>query len=105
MSEVVLLLTTWPDKEGAEQAAKDWLNKKLAACVNILPEMLSIYSWDGSITTGTEHQILVKTSKNKSQALKQAILDSHPYKCPELLILPVTGGHNDYINWITGNTK
>ena len=102
MSQVVLMLTTWPDKTAAEQAAKTWVNKKLAACVNILPAMLSIYHWDGKTISDNEHQLLIKTTQKNSDALKQAILEAHPYECPEILILPVNGGHQDYLNWITG---
>jgi periplasmic divalent cation tolerance protein len=102
MSQVVLILTTWPDKSAAEQAAKNWVNKKLAACVNILPQMRSIYHWDGKTHSSTEHQLLIKTTHNNSEALKQAILEEHPYECPEILILPINGGHQDYLNWITG---
>ncbi len=105
MSKVVLLLTTWPDKSSAEQAARHWVNKKLAACVNILPSMLSIYHWEGKLNQGSEHQLVIKTAQSKSEALKQAILKQHPYECPEILILPCNGGHQDYLNWITGYVK
>jgi len=105
MSDIVLILTTWPDKIDAQKAAKNWLNKKLVACVNILPKMLSMYEWDGEIQTENEYQILVKTTSIRIKELKQSILESHPYECPEILILPVTGGYEDYLNWITGNTK
>ena len=105
MTEIILMLTTWPDEAKAEQMAKNWLDKNLVACVNILPKMRSIYKWDGETRTGTEHQMLLKTTAKQSEQLKQAILESHPYECPEILILPVTGGHDDYMNWITGNTK
>ncbi len=102
MYKMVLLLTTWPDKPGAEQAARHWVNKKLAACINILPSMLSIYHWDGKINSGTEHQLLIKTTAEKVSALKQAILEEHPYECPEILVLSIDDGHQDYLNWITG---
>jgi len=105
MADIVLLLTTWPDEQRAEQAARIFLQKNLVACVNILPKMLSIYKWDGDIKNGTEHQMLLKTSASRTEELKQAILERHPYECPEVLILPVTGGYDEYMNWITGNTK
>lgn len=105
MADIVLLLTTWPDEQSARKIAAILLNKNLAACVNILPKMLSMYKWDGEIQTETEHQMLLKTTADRTQELKQAILDNHPYECPEVLILSVTGGSEDYLNWITGNTK
>ncbi len=85
--------------------ANNWVNKNLVACVNILPKMLSIYKWDGEIHNSTEYQMLLKTTAKRSEQLKQVILQNHPYECPEILIMPVTGGHDDYMNWITGNTK
>ena len=105
MTDIVLLLTTWPDQKNAEKVATIFLQKKLVACVNILPKMLSIYKWDGDIKSGTEHQMLLKTTANRTEELKQAILEVHPYECPEILILPITGGYEEYMNWITGNTK
>lgn len=105
MSEVVLLLTTWPDEQGAQEAAKIWLNKNLVACVNILPKMQSLYRWDGELNSGTEHQMLLKTSTHRAQELQQAILKMHPYECPEILQLPISGGHEEYLNWIKGNTE
>ncbi len=105
MNDVVILLTTWPDQTGAEQAAENWVNKKLAACVNILPKMRSIYQWGGKLYAGDEHQVIIKTTSNKAHALQQVIIDTHPYECPEILILPVSGGYDKYLNWITGLTQ
>lgn len=105
MSEVVVLLTTWPDNQTAREVAKDWLNKNLVACVNILPEMQSLYRWDGELNSGTEHQMILKTSAHRVEALQQAILQAHPYECPEILQLPVSGGYDQYLDWIKGNTE
>ena len=104
MSEIVLLLTTWPDQQLAEKAAEDWLHKNLVACVNVLPSMRSIYKWDGKIQSGIEHQLLLKTTAARTEELTRAILQIHPYECPEIIYLPVSGGYNEYLNWITGNT-
>ncbi len=105
MSQVIVMLTTWPDESGARAAAESWVNKKLAACVNILPPMLSIYHWDGELNHGHEHQLIIKTTRNQCDALKQMIQQTHPYECPEILQLPVEGGHPPYLNWITGYTQ
>lgn len=105
MSEIVVLLTTWPDETSAREAAKDWLENRLVGCVNILPRMQSLYIWDGELTTGTEHQIILKTAASQAPALQQAIVDRHPYECPEIIQLPVNGGFEDYMNWIKGNTE
>ena len=105
MSEVVLLLTTWPDEESAIRVAREWLDSNLVACVNILPEMKSLYRWDGELNMGTEHQMLLKTSARRVSELQQAIIEQHPYECPEILHLPISGGYEGYLNWIKGNTE
>lgn len=105
MSEPVILLTTWPNEASAKQQAEIWLNKNLVACVNILPRMTSLYKWKGEMQSGTEYQLLLKTSTHRLQALQQAILEAHPYECPEILHLPLTGGYVEYLNWIKGNTE
>ncbi len=105
MTDYVLLLTTWPDAEGAKQAATDWLNKNLVACVNILPEMQSLYVWDGELQSGREHQMILKTQRKRARQLQQSILQAHPYECPEILQIPVTDGYKGYLNWIEGNTE
>ena len=105
MSEIVVLLTTWPDESSAREAAQDWLKKRLVGCVNILPTMQSLYIWDGELTSGTEHQMILKTTASQAPALQKAIIDRHPYECPEILQLPVVGGYEEYMNWIKGNTE
>lgn len=100
----LLLLTTWPDRAGAERVAEDWVNKRLAACVNILPVMQSIYCWEGELQRGEEHQIFIKTTEERADALQQAIVEAHPYECPEIIRLDISGGHKPYLNWITGIT-
>ncbi len=104
MTEVVIVLTTWPEQQEIERLSEVWLNKNLVACVNIFPKMRSIYRWNGKIQSGSEHQVLIKTTTDRINALEQSILEAHPYECPEIIYLPVTGGYNEYITWITGNT-
>jgi periplasmic divalent cation tolerance protein len=105
MTDIVLMLTTWPDQQLARQAAAQWLEQNLVACVNILPEMTSLYRWEGELKTGTEHQMIIKTSANRVEEVKKSIVALHPYECPEILQLPVTGGYSEYLNWIKGTTE
>lgn len=105
MSDFVLLLTTWPDEEGARQAAKVWLDQKLVACVNILPQMQSLYIWNGELNRGTEHQMLLKTTAIRAKELEYSIVQMHPYECPEILQIPINDGYDPYLNWIKGNTE
>jgi len=105
MTDIVVMLTTWPDQQHAEKMAEQWLEKKLVACVNVLPSMKSIYRWDGKIQSGIEHQLLLKTTVDRTEELTRSIVEAHPYECPEIIYLPVAGGYDKYMNWITGNTK
>ncbi|MBC8210666.1 MAG: divalent-cation tolerance protein CutA [Gammaproteobacteria bacterium] len=105
MTDIVLMLTTWPDQESAEKMAEQWLQNNLVACVNVLPSMKSIYMWNGKIQSGTEHQLLLKTTAHCTEQLTRSIVEAHPYECPEIIYLPVAGGYDEYMNWITGNTK
>ena len=105
MSDICLILTTWPDEAAARTAAQRWLSENLAACVNILPTMRSLYVWNGELKEGLEHQMLVKTSRHRVDELKQAIVEAHPYECPEILQIPVEGGLEEFLDWIKGNTE
>ena len=105
MSEIMLVLTTWPDAQQARKVAEGWLESGLVACVNILPQMTSLYRWEGELQAGTEHQMLLKTRTARADELERAIIEQHPYECPEILRLEVSGGYSDYLNWIKGNTE
>lgn len=99
-TEPVLVLTTWPDPQAAERAAADWVERRLAACVALLPAMTSVYRWEGAVERAREHQLLVKTRRGVLDALQQAIREAHPYELPEILVLSVTGGLPEYLDWI-----
>ncbi len=101
MSDGIIVLTTWPDQAGAEKLAEMLVSHKLAACVNILPRMTSVYRWRGKLEHGQEHQLVIKSRKPLYARIEQHILEQHPYELPELLVLPVQGGSTDYLNWIT----
>jgi periplasmic divalent cation tolerance protein len=105
MSDICLLLTTWPDEAAARVAARQWLADGLVACVNILPTMSSLYVWNGELNEGQEHQMLLKTTTRKAMALQQAIVETHPYECPEILQISVEDGLKDYLDWIKGTTE
>jgi periplasmic divalent cation tolerance protein len=95
-----LVLTTWPDLPGATSLANTLVNEGLAACVNILPAMQSVYRWKGAVETGTEHQILVKCRAEAVPALIARIKSLHPYELPEIIAIPITDGLPAYLNWI-----
>lgn len=103
-NETVIVLTTFPDQRGAEKLAEKLVLDQLAACVNILPEMTSIYQWNGKLESGKEHQMLIKTRSPLVPQIKQLVNEQHPYKLAELLVLPVTDGSMEFLNWIAQTT-
>jgi periplasmic divalent cation tolerance protein len=105
MPEHYLVITSWPDLQGARHQAQCWLEKKLAASVNVLPQMDSIYQWKGEIRHGTEHKIFIKTSVEKLDALQREIRSAHPYAVAEILHFKIDSGDPEYLDWITQSTQ
>lgn len=105
MPEPYLVITSWPDLEGARERARIWVQKKLAASVNILPQMHSIYTWKGELRSGTEHKIFIKTSARRLDALQQDIKSAHPYAVAEILHFRIDSGEPDYLDWINASTR
>ena len=106
MPETALIVfTTMPDQASAERFAAQLIERNLAACVNILAEMTSVYTWQGKLNRDTEHQIVIKTSRARYDALQVWIRENHPYELPEIIALPVADGLPDYLDWITACTE
>ena len=103
--QYALVLTTYPDEAAAKQFAQQLVEQKLGACVNVMPEMTSIYEWDGKLEQGRECQLIIKTQHSKLQALSDYILENHPYELPEILEIPISSGLPAYLNWISESLK
>lgn len=101
----LIVLTTLPDPASAEDLAEKLIAENIAACVNIMGEMTSIYRWQGKIHKGTEHQLMVKTTDKCYPQVQALIKDNHPYELPEILAIPVADGLPDYIDWVNTCTK
>jgi periplasmic divalent cation tolerance protein len=101
----LLVLTTWPDADGARELARTLLRRHLAACINILPKMTSLYTWDGSEESGEEHQILIKTTAARFDAVRDAVTEAHPYELAELIAVPIVRGLPAYLDWIDESTS
>ncbi len=97
---VKLVLCSFPDIEKARQIGTHIIQKQLAACVNLIPEIESIYRWKGKIESEKEVLCLFKTTNHHFLRLKAEILDLHPYETPEILLLDITGGSKDYLDWV-----
>jgi periplasmic divalent cation tolerance protein len=104
MPDALIVFTTYPDAESALRAAKLIVQQKLAACVNILPQMTSVYEWRGEARTDTEHLLLVKTAAARYSALEAAIVGAHPYELPEIIATPIARGLGGYLEWIAAQT-
>ena len=109
MCDPYLVITSWPDLDGARQQANHWVENKLAASVNILPQMDSIYVWEGELRNGTEHKILktcaARLAALQSPALLSNIKLAHPYAVAEILHIKIDSGDPDYLNWIAASTQ
>ena len=100
----VVVLTTLPVTADAETFARTLVEQRLAACVNLLPEMTSVYRWKGSIEQDRERQVIIKTTSGRVPALQARIRALHPYEVPELVVLPIVGGNPAYLAWIVEAT-
>jgi periplasmic divalent cation tolerance protein len=96
----VLIVSTCPDQETAENIARLLVSEKLAACVNILPNIRSIYSWQGQIESASELLLLIKATDNNYLAIENLIKSVHPYECPEIIAISIVKGSPEYLNWI-----
>lgn len=95
-----LILCTCPDKRTAENIARQLVNDKLAACVNILPGMTSVYTWKEQTEAAEEHLLLIKANKACYQAIEKKIRKQHPYELPEIIAVPIENGLPEYLHWI-----
>ena len=102
--DIRLVITNCPDEETANRIALALVEEKLAACVNILPRVQSIYRWQGAVESAVEVPLLIKTTAACYPALEAAIRERHPYDVPEIIALPVTAGLPAYLNWVAEET-
>jgi periplasmic divalent cation tolerance protein len=104
-SDFVIVLTTFPMDQDVERFATTLVSERLAACVNVLPPMRSIYTWKGSIETADERQLVIKTTAGRVRDLEARITALHPYEVPELLVVPITAGGTPYLNWLAESVR
>ncbi|MGH8559809.1 MAG: divalent-cation tolerance protein CutA [Methylococcales bacterium] len=95
-----LVLCTCPDRAVADRIAETLVSRRLAACVNILPGITSVYIWKAKIEHAQEHLMLIKTDSSRYAELERCILENHPYELPEVIAVPLRHGFEQYLNWI-----
>jgi periplasmic divalent cation tolerance protein len=104
-TQPVVVLTTLPADADAGAFAHALVEARLAACVNLLPPMESVYRWEGAVQRDPERQLLIKTSRDRVADLLERIRDIHPYDVPELLVLPIADGDAAYLRWLVQSTR
>jgi periplasmic divalent cation tolerance protein len=104
-TNVRAVLTTAPNAEVGALIARALVEERLAACVNVIPGVRSIYRWEDEVQDDPEVVLIIKTRADRCEALAARIKDLHPYDVPEVLVLPAVGGSAPYLAWIETETK
>lgn len=105
MNQVLLVLVNLPNAAAGDAIARHLVKNRLAACVNCLPGVKSIYQWQGELVTADEVSLLIKTTRACYAELEASITSMHPYQVPEIIALPIELGWRPYLDWITAETK
>lgn len=105
MTDKVLILTTTGNEAEARKIAHELVERRLAACVNIVPRIQSVYRWEGEVETAEEYLLLIKTTKDRDPEVQAAIRELHSYDLPECVVISVEGGSAQYLKWIEDSIR
>jgi periplasmic divalent cation tolerance protein len=105
MERAVLVYTTYPSMDEAERAGRTLVERRLCACVNILPGMVSHYWWQGTIERGEEVVMIIKTRASLAERVRAGVKEMHSYATPAVLVIPIETVDPDYQDWIIGETE
>lgn len=105
MTDALVVLTTTETEADAERLARLLVEAELAACVQVLPRMSSIYRWQGKVEQAGENLLLIKTTRGAYARLETAIKQHHSYETPEIIALPVEAGSAEYLNWLAASVQ
>ena len=105
MTDCIQVFTTTPAKEDAQKIARALVEKRLAACVQVLGPITSTYRWKGKIETSEEWLCLIKSRRELFDRLEAAICEIHPYEVPEILAVPVDQAGQSYLDWLLGELR
>jgi periplasmic divalent cation tolerance protein len=105
MERIVFVYTTYPSTVEAERAGRALVERKLAACVNILPGMISCYRWEGAIERGEETVMIIKTRAAMAEEVSAAVKEMHSYTTPAILVIPIESVDQAYLGWLLAETK
>ena len=98
--EYYVVMCTCPDQASADAVAHILVDQQLAACVNIIPAVASVYRWQGKIEKNSELLLLIKTKRIALAGIETAIINHHPYELPEIISIPIHSGLTHYLSWI-----
>jgi periplasmic divalent cation tolerance protein len=104
-AEYVVVLTTLPADADGAAFGRSLVDERLAACVNLLSPMESVYRWEGQVEQERERQVIIKTSRDRLAALWDRVRELHPYEVPEFLVLAIADGNEAYLRWVGEATK
>jgi periplasmic divalent cation tolerance protein len=100
----VIVLTTLPASTDVQAFGTALVEGRVAACVNVLPEMTSIYRWEGKVEREPERQVVIKTTAARLPDLRERVRTLHPYEVPEFIVLPIIDGSEAYLKWVREST-
>jgi periplasmic divalent cation tolerance protein len=105
IDNVLIVLTNCPDADVADRIARTLVEQKLAACVNRLPAVDSVYRWQGAVERAMEVPLLIKTTRERLPEVQEAVRALHPYEVPEIVAIPVIAGLPAYLRWVVDETQ
>ncbi|SER66361.1 divalent cation tolerance protein [Nitrosomonas sp. Nm51] len=104
MKEATIVITSFPDRKSALACARALIDKRLAACVNVMDGCTSVYRWQDNTETADEIPVFIKTRSAHYQQVEELIVTMHPYELPEVITVPITNGLSAYLQWIFDET-
>ena len=102
--EYIQIYWTCGSLDEARQTSRFLVEQRLVACANIIPWVESIFLWDEQLDTAQETKVLFKTTKDRFESVKKALLSRSKYEVPEILMIPILGGNEEYLDWVAQNT-
>ena len=104
-NKFIMIITTVNSDSAAKKIAQALIEEKLAACVNIIPSVTSIFRWEGKVSTESELILIAKSKEKLFDEIKDKILSLHPYKLPEIITVPIVDGSKEYLKWVEDELK
>ncbi len=104
-AETLLVISNLPDRASAETLARALVERRAAACVNVLAPCASVYRWKGAVETAEEHPVFAKTTRDRYELLERIIRELHPYELPEIIAVSLAGGLPAYLEWVATETR